>query len=160
MSPSFSGDNLRFMMASNMEVIVLLLGELMFFLSSVLCLTLEYLMECGLDGIYSDGEDRTTTEQMGVDLMGASLMGVTLIRAALIGAALIGAALMGAAQMGAALMGAALIGAALMGSALMGAGLMTAALMGADWYFVARMAVNLMAAAYVVEKECHVFQSR
>ena len=55
MSASFSGDNLRFMMASNKDVIVPLFGDLMFLLSFVLCLTLEDLVECGLHGRDSAG---------------------------------------------------------------------------------------------------------
>ena len=55
MSASFSGDNLRFTMASNKDVVVPLLGDLMFLLSFVLCSTLESLVECGLHGRYSAG---------------------------------------------------------------------------------------------------------
>ena len=43
------------MMASNKDVIVPLLGDLMFLLSFVLCLTLEDLVECGLHGRDSAG---------------------------------------------------------------------------------------------------------
>ena len=43
----FLGDNFSFIIASNKEVIVPLLGEFSFLLSLVICLRLKDLMECG-----------------------------------------------------------------------------------------------------------------
>ena len=63
-----------FLMASNIDVIVPLLGDLIFLLSFVLCLTMKDLVECALHGRGSAGGGWMTHEKMGVDLMGASLM--------------------------------------------------------------------------------------
>ena len=121
MSVSFSEDNLRFMMASNMEVIVPLLGDFMFLMSLVLCLTQEDLMECGLDGRDSAGgrsddnrTDGSVSDGSGTDWSGSDGSGSDRIDAD-------------------------------------GIDSDDTALMGVDWYSVARLAVDLMAAAYVVE---------